>query len=194
MPHKCFISFKTEDRKYKEYIQQSLNLDMVDKSLNEPIDSYDDNYIMRKIREDYLRDSTVTIFLIGEHSSENLGAHEQRFIKKELQASLYHGENNTRNGILGVVLPHMYDKVWTGSYTCSTCNGNHVGTNIYNTTIKEFSHNYFIQEFGKCSWHDDDRYCILVKWDDFVNQPQLYIDKAFDKRFSVISKKISVRP
>lgn len=194
MPHKCFISFKTEDRKYKEYIQYTMNVDMVDKSLNQPIDSYDETYIMRRIREDYLSDSTVTIFLIGDHSSESLGAYEQRFIKKELQASLYHGENNTRNGILGVVLPHMYNKVWTGSYTCASCNGNHNGVNIYNTTVKEFSHNYFIPEFGKCSWGYNEQYCILVSWDDFVKNPQLYIDQAFEKRFSDVSKKISVRP
>ena len=65
MGHKCFISFKTKDSDYKDYIQNDLDLDMIDKSLNDPIDSEDEDYIMRKIREDYLSDSTVTIFLIG---------------------------------------------------------------------------------------------------------------------------------
>ena len=73
MGHKCYISFKTEDSTYKFAIQNDSRIDMIDKSLNEPIDSFDDDYIMRKIREDYLSDSTVTIFLIGSHSSENLG-------------------------------------------------------------------------------------------------------------------------
>ena len=59
--HKCFISFKTENTSYKNYIQYNLNVDMIDKSLNEPINSDDEDYIMRKIREDYLSDSTVTI-------------------------------------------------------------------------------------------------------------------------------------
>ena len=37
MSHKCFISFKTEDKKYKKYIQEDLKIDMIDKSLNTPI-------------------------------------------------------------------------------------------------------------------------------------------------------------
>lgn len=98
MGHKCFISFKTEDGNYKTEIQKwsdNNKVDMIDKSLNEPIDSEDEDYIMRKIREDYLADSTVTIVLIGVHSAENQGEEEQKYIKRELQASLYNGKNNT---------------------------------------------------------------------------------------------------
>jgi hypothetical protein len=35
MKRKCFISFKTEDKNYKEKIQNELNINMIDKSLNE---------------------------------------------------------------------------------------------------------------------------------------------------------------
>ena len=52
MAHKCYISFKTEDIAYKEAIQNDDRVDMIDKSLNEPINSNDEDYIMRKIRED----------------------------------------------------------------------------------------------------------------------------------------------
>lgn len=45
MSHKCFISFKTEDKKYKKYIQEDLKIDMIDKSLNTPINSTDEDYI-----------------------------------------------------------------------------------------------------------------------------------------------------
>lgn len=86
MAHKCFISFKTEDIGYKNYIRDHMEVDMIDKSLNNPIDSDDEDYIMRKIREDYLSDSSVTISLIGTISNENLGWQEQRYIKRELQA------------------------------------------------------------------------------------------------------------
>ena len=48
MSHKCFISFKTEDKEYKRYIQEDLKIDMIDKSLNTPINSTDEDYIMRK--------------------------------------------------------------------------------------------------------------------------------------------------
>lgn len=193
MAHKCFISFKTEDQLYKNYIQYDLKVDMVDKSLNEPINSTNDEYIMRQIRENYLRDSTVTIFLIGNNSSDSLGSYEQRFIKWELQASLYDGIGNTRNGILGVVLPHMYEKVFTGDYLCY-CGKNHNGTQVYNHTIKEFSHNYFIPENSKCGWSEDDRYCVLIRWDTFVTNPEYYINQAFNKRSHPIANKVIVRP
>ena len=88
MSHKCYISFKTEDMDYKVKIQ-NMGIDMIDKSLNTPINSSDEDYIMRKIREEYLSDSTVTIFLIGKYSAENSFGQNQTFIKRELQASLY---------------------------------------------------------------------------------------------------------
>jgi len=194
MGHKCFISFKTEDGAYKKAIQDDLKIDMIDKSLNEAINSDDEDYIMRKIREDYLSDTTVTIFLIGQHSAENSWGQDQSFIKRELQASLYNGQNNSKNGILGIVLPSMYDKIYGGSGICSTCGNSHNYVYINdNNTIKEFTYNYYIPN-NKCAWTPDDRYCILVKWSDFVLSPETFIDEAFDKRTSEISSKTKVRP
>ena len=198
MAHKCFISFKTEDLAYKRAIQswsECNKVDMIDKSLNEPINSYNEDYIMQKIRQDYLSDSTVTIFLIGLQSAENKGSFEQRYIKRELQASLYNGTNNTRNGILGVVLPQMYDKIYKGSYQCSICGNTHNCVAINdNTVIKEFSKNYYLNNHGKCSYAEEDRYCILVKWDDFKLNPNYYIDLAFNKRNQPIADEVIVYP
>jgi MTH538 TIR-like domain (DUF1863) len=194
MAHKCFISFKTEDFPYKKHILENLKVDLVDKSLHEAIDSDDEGYIMRKIREDYLRDSTVTIHLIGGKSAESFGWEEQKFIKRELQASLYHGEGNTQNGILGVVLPNMHDKVYTGSGICSTCGNSHTYVSVNNNSVvTEFSYNYYIPH-SKCAWTEDDRFCVLVKWDDFANEPEKYIDLAFGKRVLPIAEKTKVRP
>ena len=194
MAHKCFISFKTEDFWYKNYIQTVLDVDMIDKSLNIPINSTDEEYIMRKIREDYLSDSTVTIVLIGQKSSEYQGEYEQRFIKRELQASLYNGVGNTKNGILGVVLPSMYSSIYQGSGTCSVCGNTHNYVVINDTTvIKEFSYNYYIPH-NKCAWSEDDRYCVLVKWDDFIQNPEFYIEQAFQKRTHSIATHTRVRP
>ena len=119
---KCFISFKKEDRCYKNYLVDNYDKDyFIDKSLDEVINSDDGDYVMQVIREKYLRDSTVTIFLIGSHSSENEGSDylgdKNYFIKRELRASLHNGKGNTRNGVLGVVLPEMYSKIYKGSYS-----------------------------------------------------------------------------
>lgn len=194
MGHKVYISFKTEDSAYKDAIQSWDYLDYVDKSLNSPINSDDPDYILRKIREDYLSDSTVTVFIIGTRSAENLGEWEQQYIKRELQASLYNGLGNTKSGILGVVLPEIEDVIYRGSYTCSVCGGSHNYVGIDDATvIKEFSYNYYIPQ-NKCAWSEDDRYCVLVRWEDFQQNPNQWIDKAYDKRTTLIASKTKVRP
>lgn len=196
MAHKCYISFKTEDIAYKEAIQNDDRVDMIDKSLNEPINSNDEDYIMRKIREDYLSDSTVTIFLIGKHSAEYLGYQEQQFIKRELQSSLYNGSGNSRNGILGIVLPDIDEAIFKGesAFECSVCGQRHNIVQINDqTVIKEFSYNYYLPT-DKCAWSEDDRYCVLVSWGDFLDDPNRYIDMAFDKRSDPIASKVKVRP
>lgn len=195
MKRKCYISFKTEDMYYKNYIQTSLDVDMIDKSLNEPINSTDEDYIMRVIRQNYLSDSTVTIFLIGLFGAENRGEYEQRFIKRELQASLYHGIGNTQNGILGLVLPSMTSTIYGGDYQCYSCGGTHNSVRINDATVvREFSYNYYIPKPNKCSWSEEDRFCILTRWEDFIKAPNYYIEQAFKKRSADISNYTRVRP
>ncbi|MGV3459089.1 MAG: TIR domain-containing protein [Flavobacterium sp.] len=193
MKHKCFISFKTEDAAYKKFIQDELDVDMIDKSLNTPIDSDNEDYIMRKIRQDYLSDSTVTIHLIGTRSGEYLGPYEQRYIKRELQASLYHGSGNTQSGILGVVLPEVEHLIYKGTYNCS-CGNSHNYISVKDYTVTEFSYNYYIPNGDKCSWTEDERFCVLVKWDDFIRTPENFIHEAFLKRSHPIANKTKVRP
>ena len=76
MAHKCFVSFKKEDRYYLNQLLDLFhrkNVDVIERSLDRVIDSNDGEYVMKVIRDDYLKDSTVTIFLIGKHSSEKEG-------------------------------------------------------------------------------------------------------------------------
>ena len=157
------------------------------------------DYIMQIIRDDYLKDSTVTICLIGTHSSENEGFDENGqlinyYIIRELQASLFNGKDNTRNGVLGVVTPEMYSAIYKGSYTCKTCGRSHDYVDVNDkTVIREFSMNYYIEPHEGCSWSEEQRYCVLVKWDDFIMDPVYYVNKAYDKRSSSIASKVTVR-
>lgn len=204
MAHKVFISFKTEDKEYKRIIQEELAVDMIDKSLNESINSEDVEYIMWKIRHDYLQDSTVTIALIGRHSAESLHPcpENQVFIKRELQASLYSGSVlNSRNGILAVILPSMYDKVYPApGIATSQYDGKTINVEVINdsTAIKEISENFYLDSPLHNSeidyWTDDERYVVSVKWDDFTENPNEYIDKAFEKRSASVANYVKVRP
>lgn len=197
--HKCFISYKKEDKVYRTYLINEFGSEnFINKSLDKTINSDDGDYVMKVIREEYLSDSTVTIFLIGTHSSEKEGydymGDKNYFIKRELSASLYNGNGNTRSGILGIVLPNMYDKVYAGSGTCKTCGKEHNYVNINDdTVIREFSYNYYIKPHDGCAWSEEERYCVLVKWDDFIKDPENYINQSYDKRFSEISKKVYVK-
>lgn len=193
--HKCFISFKTEDQLYKKYIQKNIDIEMIDKSLNEPINSTDKEYVMQEIRNQNLRDSSITIFLIGKYSSEN-NYDNQYYIKKELQAWLYKSYNHGRNGILGIVLPDMYEKIYKGSYKCNKCGNNHNYVKIDDdTVIKEFSENYYIKKnHTSCAWSENERYCMLTKWDEFIKNPNIFINLTWDKRKEDIVKNITVYP
>jgi len=194
MAHSAYVSFKAEDAAYKDAVLDMPGLDCIHKSLNTPIDSDDIDYILQRIRDDYLAGSTVTIHLIGAYGAEDRGWTEQRFIKRELQASLYDGAGNTKNGILGVVLPDTVSKVFRGSSTCAQCGGAHSVVVIDDTTtIREFSYNYYIPKTG-CAWSDDDRYCVLASWDEFCANPTVLVDQAFAKRTAPIAARTRVRP
>lgn len=194
MGHKCYISFKMEDERYKIAIQK-MGIEMVDRSLNVSIHSNDEDYVLRKIREEYLSDSTVTIFLIGTCSAENSLNQNQTYIKRELQASLLNGQNNSRNGILGIVLPEMTHSIYKKPYICSACGETHDHVEVNDSTvIKEFHRNYHIQPCPGCCWTEDDRYCVMVKWENFKSDPEKYIEKAFKKRSSPIARKVVVYP
>jgi hypothetical protein len=111
-----------------------------------------------------------------------------------MQTSLFHGVGNTQNGILGVILPAMTSSIIGNEYTCTTCGNihNYIGIND-STVIKEFSYNYYIPN-NKCYWTEDERFCVLTKWEDFISNPEIFIEQAFQKRNSEIANKTKVRP
>ena len=54
------------------------------------------------------------------------------------------------------------------------------------------SYNYYVEPHEGCSWTEDERYCVLVKWDDFLEDVEHYIEQAFEKRSSPIVDKVRV--
>lgn len=65
------------------------------------VDSTDEDYIKRRIREDYLTDSTVTIVLLGKCTWS------RKFVDWEISSSLRNDSNNKRSGLLVIPLPSM---------------------------------------------------------------------------------------
>lgn len=196
MSHNCFISFKKEDYKYKDDIIKKLGKERIlGKALDKWIDSEDIDYIMQVIREEYMKNTSVTLFLIGGHSSEKEGydinGDKNAFIKRELQATLYDGKTFRRSGLLGIVLPEMESKIYMGAYKCNYCYGNHNYVNINDeTVIKEFSANYYLKKDLGCCYSEDGRFCVLVRYSEFMNNPDDYIDMAYEKLNKPIEKEV----
>lgn len=202
MGRTCFISYKTEDSYYKDMLKIVLEVNEIRHYvIEEKINSRDSEYVIRYIREHGIQDSTVTLSLIGENSSElegvdSEGYDKNYYIQRELQASLYDGEDNRRSGILGIVLPSMENAIFGGSYSCDECGGSHRAVRINDkTVIREFSKNYYMDSHEKdCCWTEDERYCVLVRWSDFVDNPEEWIEKAYRKRNLLIAEDVVVRP
>lgn len=62
------------------------------------IDSSNPEYVMRRIRELYLKDSTVTIVLNGSCT------HSRRYVDWEVKSSLRQSDNYIPNGLIAIVL------------------------------------------------------------------------------------------
>ena len=200
MSHNCFISYKSEDDYYRRKIIDKLGKERIlGKSLDDWINSDDIDYIMQVIREKYMTGTTVTIFLIGIHSSENegldnIGRNKQAYIIRELQATLYDRKGNPRDGLLGIVLPEMVDKIYKGPEKCPHC-GKMI--NIVNidddTVIREFSENYYLKPNDCGHYYEDGLYAVLVRYDDFMADPEKYINQAYEKTQEPIANEVHFR-
>ena len=208
MSHGCFISYKKED-KQKGYLRMIINKldekEIVYSYLDRTIDSDNIDTVISVLRKKYMNNKPVTLFLIGENSYEDTKRrwarengylvhdeyNEQSFIIRELRATLSDYERNPRHGIVGIVLPEMIDKIYGGSGVCSHCGARYNIVQINDdTVIREFSKNYYlVPESDKCGHYSEDgRYCILCKLDEFLENPELYINQAYDKTQSEIAK------
>lgn len=104
---KCFISYhhadqdavnqfvRDFDHEYDTLIARGLGEEMP----GDVIGSTNTDYVMRRIRERFLSDSTVTIVILGRCTWA------RRYVDWELQASLRNGEYTMPNGLLGIRLP-----------------------------------------------------------------------------------------
>ena len=103
--HRVFVSYyHKDDQGYRErfeglfsdihniYVSESVKMGDIDPNLNP-------ERIRQKIRDDYLRDSTVTVVLVGAHTWQ------RKFVDWEIAASIRKTQYNSRSGLLGILLP-----------------------------------------------------------------------------------------
>lgn len=104
--HKCFVSYHVDDLAEVESFVSDFGTEFIPRSVgvsveDDFVDSKNDEYIKRRIREKYLADSTVTILLLGSCTWS------RKFVDWEISSSLRNDTVNRRNGLLVLPLPSM---------------------------------------------------------------------------------------
>ena len=106
--HKVFISYHHEnDQQYKDLLvdfghRHNIFID-VSVDAGDKLDSLSDEQIRTKIRDEYLRDSTVTIVLVGTDTKY------RKHVDWEIYSSMHDGTRNKKSGILVINLPTTID-------------------------------------------------------------------------------------
>ena len=101
--HRVFISFHEQDIAYKERFVSMMGRRIVDSSVD--TGNIDDNglktaTVRQKIRDEYIRDATVTIVLIGPRTWQ------RKHVDWEIGSSIRKTRRNPRCGLVGIVLPN----------------------------------------------------------------------------------------
>lgn len=115
--HKVFVSHHhNNDQAYKDALlamnSEGLSRIFIDGSVDTGDISEDlsDEQVRRKIRDEYLQDTTVTIVLVG---TETKG---RKHVDWEIHSSMFDGSVNKKSGILIVVLPSVDNGYYTAAH------------------------------------------------------------------------------
>lgn len=182
--HKVFVSFHHDnDQKYKDSlvkwgVENNIFIDgSVD--MGEIPDDWTSQQIREYIRDEHLKDTSVTILLVGTETKN------RKHIDWELFSSMYDGKKNKKSGILVINLPSVDCKYHT---LCSQEEKTAVLPDVKNwitiTDRTEFERRYpymparIIDNLMK-----PDVNISVVNWSDInVKNLTLLVDKAYDSR------------
>lgn len=165
MRHKVFVSYHHANDQYYKNLFDNLFSNvydiMVSKSVQ--IGDIDSNLsterIRQKIRDEYLRDSTVTVVLIGSETWK------RKHVDWEIGSSIRQTEYNSRSGLLGIILP-SYPRNNLSSYNPYT-----IPPRLYDNIKCNFAQIY--------NWNDNP--VVVQKWihDAFDRRNKIIPDNSF---------------
>ncbi len=182
--HKVFVSFHHDnDQKYKDSlvkwgVENNIFIDgSVD--MGEIPDDWTSQQIREYIRDEHLKDTSVTILLVGTETKN------RKHIDWELFSSMYDGKKNKKSGILVINLPSVDCKYHT---LCSQEEKTAVLPDVKNwitiTDRTEFERRYpymparIIDNLMK-----PDVNISVVNWSDInVKNLTILVNKAYDSR------------
>ncbi|WP_026706630.1 TIR domain-containing protein [Flavobacterium soli] len=152
--------------------------------------NFSDEYIASSLR-DKIYDSSITIVLVSKGMKHIWQAEKDQWMPWEISYSLKeytrNGRTSLSNGILVVVLPDEF-----GSYEYYLTHNGVCNCTTYNTPflfqiLRDNMFNKKEQETRVCSngtivYHGEFSYIKSVKWEEFKNSPNFYLDKAIELR------------
>jgi len=108
--HNVFISFHHEDQYYKKRFEELFSkISDILKSKavmdNDIDESMSTDAIRGKIRDSFIRSATVTVVLVGQDTWK------RKHVDWEISASIRKTKNNSRTGLIGILLPTHTDSL-----------------------------------------------------------------------------------
>ena len=152
--HRVFISFYHDDQYYKDWFLQMMGDDIVDESVGDGDidDSLATDTIRQRIRDNFIRDATVTAVLIGPCTWQ------RKYVDWEIGSSLRATRLNSRCGLLGILLPNHPNAV-TRQYSPRL-----IPPRLADNTAK------------------DDPYALIYDWSYQTSEIRNWIHRAFSRR------------
>ena len=104
LKHKVFISYHHDDQNYKDMLSKFGQDNDIFIDMSVDINDIDDTgktaeRIRQIIRDDYLKDSSITIILVGQNTKN------RKHVDWEIYSSMHDGIANKKSGILVINLP-----------------------------------------------------------------------------------------
>ncbi len=160
--HKVFVSYHhANDQDYRNHFENifvNIHDIMISKSVQigdiEP--NLKTDTIRQKIRDEYLRDSTVTVVLIGTQTWQ------RKHVDWEIGASIRNTQFNPRSGLLGIILP-SYQRPYNKP------------SNYFHDTIPPRLHDNIECDFAT-----------IHNWSNSPSDVQSWIHEAFQRRTNII--------
>lgn len=174
--HKVFVSHHHyNDHNHKQIFQLRFgnkygvlvpgSVDLGDIDTNLPTER-----IRQKIRDEYLRDTSVTVVLVGTQTWQ------RKHVDWEIASSIRHTEYNPRSGLVGIVLP-SYEKEYGHTMTADRF-GNVTGWDPY--TIPPRLHDNLVCGFAKLyRWTEDYELIEELVHDAYLRKGRILPDNSF---------------
>lgn len=158
--HKVFVSYyHNQDQGYRNDFERLCSNVMVSKSIQSGDIDTDTNTerVMQRIRDEYLKDSTVTVVLIGNHTWQ------RKYVDWEIYSSLRLTQSKLRSGLLGILLPYRSD-VNKKEYDSCT-----IPPRLYDNVLKN---------------NNSEPYAYVYNWSNDPQKIQRWIERAYSVRYT----------